>query len=269
MPGPALVPALGENDLMTSPQVVVFTNPDLLAAATAARLVTKLVDTQAAKGSASLVLTGGRTGIAVLSHLLAAPAKDAVDWSRIDFYWGDERFLPAGHPDRNETQAREAFLDHIPVTPSRVYAMEPSDGRFGDDPDRAAEAYAELLASQDAPVPAFDVCMLGVGEEGHTASIFPHSPAVHETELTVVAVRDCPKPPPTRVSLTLPAIRRADEVWLLTTGDAKADAVAMALSGADEVQIPAAGARGQRRTLWLLDKTASSKLPPAFMPPMG
>ncbi|TCO48947.1 6-phosphogluconolactonase [Actinocrispum wychmicini] len=235
-------------------QVVVHANPDLLAAATAARLVTTLVDVQAEKRSASLVLTGGRTGIAVLSHLLAEPARDAVDWSRVDFYWGDERFLPAGHPDRNETQARAALLDHLPVHPSQVHAMEPSDGRFGDDPDRAAEAYATQLG---AP---FDVLLLGVGEEGHTASIFPESPAVYETERTVVAVRDCPKPPPTRVSLTLPEIRRAGEVWLLTTGDAKADAVGEALGGASEVRIPAAGAIGQRRTLWLLDKAAAAKV---------
>jgi 6-phosphogluconolactonase len=256
---------LREDDLMTSSQVVVFANPDLLAAATAARLVTTLIDAQAAKGSASLVLTGGRTGTAVLSHLLAAPARDAVDWSKVDFYWGDERFLPAGHPDRNETQAREALLDHVNVTPSHVHPMEPSDGRFGDDPDQAAAAYAELLA-QDGSVPEFDVLLLGVGEEGHTASIFPDSPAVHEKELSVVAVRDCPKPPPTRVSLTLPAIRRASEVWLLTTGDAKAGPVALALGGVDEVEIPAAGARGQRRTLWLLDKTAAAKLPAPPLP---
>lgn len=253
---------------------MVFANPDLLAAATAARLVNGLVDAQAAKGSAALVLTGGRTGIAVLSHLLAAPARDAVDWSRIDFYWGDERFLPAGHPDRNETQAREALLDHVHVTPERVHAMEPSDGKFGDDPDRAADAYAQLLASQAKPedhglVPTFDVCLLGIGEEGHTASIFPSSPAVYETERTVVAVRNCPKAPPTRVSLTLPAIRRASEVWLLTAGDSKAAAIAMALGGAGEVQIPAAGATGQRRTLWLLDKAAASKVPHMFQPPLS
>jgi 6-phosphogluconolactonase len=208
------------------------------------------------------VLTGGRTGTAVLSHLLATPARDAVDWSKVDFYWGDERFLPAGHPDRNETQAREALLDHISADHARIFAMEPSDGKYGDDPDRAAEAYATLLAAQGhGQVPEFDVCLLGVGEEGHTASIFPDSPAVHEKVSTVVAVRDCPKPPPTRVSLALPAIRRAKEVWLLTTGDSKADAVALAVGGASEVDIPAAGALGQRRTLWLLDKTAASKLP--------
>jgi 6-phosphogluconolactonase len=262
---------LREDGGMTAPQVVVYANPDLLAAATAARLVTKLADVQAAKGSASVVLTGGRTGIAVLAHVFDAPARDAVDWSRVDFYWGDERFLPSGDAERNETQAREALLNHVLVDPARVHPMAPSDGRYGDDPDRAADAYAELLASQAKPaehalVPAFDVCLLGVGEEGHVASIFPDSPAVHETGRTAVAVRDCPKPPPTRVSLTLPAIRQATEVWLITTGESKADAVATALGGAGEVQLPAAGARGQRRTLWLLDGPASAKVPDPVKP---
>ena len=245
---------------MNGPQVVVHRDGDLLAAATAARLLTRLIDAQAARGVASLVLTGGRTGTAVLEHLRALPGLDAVDWSRVDLYWGDERFLPSGHPDRNETQARAALLDHVPVDPARVHAMEPSDGRFGDDPDAAAEAYAAVLTSAGGgSVPEFDVLLLGVGEEGHVASIFPDSPAVHERALPVVAVRDCPKPPPTRVSLTLPAIRRAHEVWLMTTGEAKAEAVASALTGANEVDLPAAGATGQRTTLWLLDTTAAAK----------
>jgi 6-phosphogluconolactonase len=195
----------------SAPQTIVHGSPALLAAATAARLVTRLVDTQAARGSASVVLTGGRTGTAVLEQLRATPARDAVDWSRVDFYWGDERFLPAGDPERNETQARVALLDHVPVDPARVHPMAPSDGEFGDDPEAAAEAYAELLAAaaraeDHYPAPTFDVCLLGVGEEGHTASIFPDSPAVYETERSVVAVHGCPKPPPVRLSLTLPAL---------------------------------------------------------------
>ena len=252
---------------MNAPQVVVHRDGDLLAAATAARLLTRLIDAQAARGTASLVLTGGRTGTAVLEHLRALPGLLAVDWARVDLYWGDERFLPSGHPDRNETQARAALLDQIPVDPARVHAVEPSDGSFGDDPDAAAAAYAEVLASAgDGTVPEFDVLLLGVGEEGHVASIFPDSPAVHEKSLSVVAVRNCPKPPPTRVSLTLPAVRRAREVWLMTTGEAKADAVAAALTGADEVRLPAAGAVGQERTLWLLDTTAAAKVPDSVTP---
>ena len=198
--------------MSTQPQIVAYGSPELLAAATAARLVTRLVDAQAAGGSASVVLTGGRTGTAVLEQLRAAPARDAIDWSRVDIYWGDERFLPAGDPERNETQARAALLDHVPVDPARVHAMAPSDA--GLTPEAAADEYADLLAKAARPedhgaVPGFDVCLLGVGEEGHTASIFPDSPAVYETERSVVAVHGCPKPPPVRISLTLPAIRHA------------------------------------------------------------
>jgi 6-phosphogluconolactonase len=249
-------PANTEERAVSERQVVVHANADLLAAATAARLVTSLVDAQAEWGSASLVLTGGRVGIAVLAHLRDSPARDAVDWSAVDLYWGDERFLPSGHPDRNETQAREALLDHVPVSPERVHAMAPSDGEFGDDPDAAAAAYAEILAAAEE----IDVCLLGVGEEGHTASLFPDSPGVHETAASVVAVRNCPKPPPTRVSLTLPALRRATEVWLIAAGEAKREAVTQALTGADEIKLPAAGARGRRHTRWLLDEAAAAGL---------
>jgi 6-phosphogluconolactonase len=255
-------------------EVVVYANPGLLAAAAAARLVTRLVDLQAAKGYASLVLTGGGTGTAVLEELYRSPARDAVDWAHLDIYWGDERFVPADSDERNEKQAREALLDKVPVDPKRVHAMAASDGEFGDDADAAASAYAKVLAANARPedhgdVPTFDITLLGLGGEGHTASVFPDSPAVYETERSVVAVRNCPKPPPTRISLTLPAIRRSLEVWLLTAGEAKADAVALALAGAGEIQLPVAGARGQRRTLWLLDRTAAGKLTKVYRPPLS
>lgn len=252
-----------------NPEVVVHDNADLLTAACAARLVTTLADRQAAQGSASLVLTGGGTGIAVLEQLRDSPARDAIDWSRLDLYWGDERFVPADDDERNAKQARTALLDHVPVDPERVHPMAPSDGEFGDDPDAAAAAYAGLLTAgadqanhsgHPGAVPRFDVLLLGLGGEGHTASIFPESPAAYEAERSVVAVRDCPKPPPTRISLSFPAIRSADEVWLMTSGEDKATAVALALTGASEVHIPAAGARGRQRTLWLVDKAAASRL---------
>jgi len=256
------------------PEVVVYATPALLAAAAAARLVTRVVDVQASRGHASVVLTGGAVGIAVLRELRSSPARDAIDWRHVELYWGDERFLPSGHPERNETQAREALLDHVPVDPARVHPMAASDGEYGGDVDAAAAGYAALLRAAARPedhgvVPAFDVLMLGIGGEGHTASIFPSSPAVYETERTVVGVHGCPKPPPARISLTLPAIRSATEVWLATTGTAKAAAVAMALGGAGATQIPAAGATGRRRTLWLLDRQAAAKLPLAYTPALA
>lgn len=258
---------------MSSPDVVVHATAEVLAAAAAARLVTRLVDIQTAAGSASVVLTGGRSGIAVLGQVARTAAAAAVDWRRLDIYWGDERFLPAGHPERNETQARAALLDHVNVDPARVHPMGSSDGHWGNDPDAAARTCADELLHRlrpedhGRPAPSFDVCLLGVGEDGHVASVFPGSPAVYETDRAVVAVRGAPKPPPTRITMTLPAIRCAAEVWLVVAGSDKAAAVALALRGAGEVQLPAAGATGRRRTLWMLDRDAAAKLPRDFVPP--
>jgi 6-phosphogluconolactonase len=248
-----------------SPEILVHADGRLLAKAAAARAVTRLVDAVSAAGRANLVLTGGGIGTAVLAELAAAPARDAVDWQRVDFWWGDERFVPAGHPDRNETSARAALLDAIDVDPARVHPMPGPDGPDGDDPEAAAARYAaELRAAtrpeDHGPVPAFDVLMLGIGPEGHVASLFPGMPALYDNR-PVVAVRGSPKPPPVRISLTLPSIQAAREVWILASGAEKSGAIALALSGAGPVQLPAAGARGRQRTLYLLDATAAAKIP--------
>ncbi|GAA1822525.1 6-phosphogluconolactonase [Planosporangium flavigriseum] len=244
------------------PKVFVYPDGPQLVASVAGRLATRVAALQAEKGTASVVLTGGRTGIALLAELTAGSGHSAVDWSRVDFFWGDDRFVSSDNPDRNARQAYEALLDHLPVDPRRVHVMEPANGRFGYDPDAAAAAYEELLVRYGDATggPLFDICLLGVGEEGHVASVFPDSPAVHEERRMVVAVRDCPKPPPTRISLTLPTIRRSDQVWLITTGAAKAEAVAAAVCGADQRSLPAAGARGLDCTLWFVDAEAARGL---------
>lgn len=252
-----------------SASVVVQANPALTAQAAAARLVTRLVDALAARDTAHVVLTGGGTGIAVLAAVAASPARDAVDWRRLHVWWGDERFLPDGDPERNETQARDALLDAVPLDPAHVHAMPPSDGPDGDDAEAAADRYAAALAAAARPedhgdCPSFDVLLLGMGPDAHVASLFPEHPALYENDRTVVAVHGAPKPPPTRLSLTLPAIRQAEEVWLVVTGADKAAAVSMALTGSGEVQVPAAGVRGRHTTRWLLDRDAAGRLPPGL-----
>jgi 6-phosphogluconolactonase len=216
-------------------------------------------------GTASVVLTGGGVGTAVLRHvagLAAEPARERVDWTAVDVWWGDERFVPAGDDERNERGAREALLDPVGVPAGRVHAMPASDAGF-DTPEEAADWYAGQLAAaapQGEALPRFDVLLLGMGPEGHVASIFPDSPAVRD-ERPVVAVRDCPKPPPTRVSLGFAAIGTAEEVWLLVSGEGKAEAVARALGGAARDELPAAGVHGRQATRWLLDAAAASRLP--------
>ncbi len=252
---------------MTTPEVLVHRDAGLLAEAVAARLVTRLADVSAGRGHASVVLTGGGIGTAVLGELAAA--RDAVDWRHLDIWWGDERFLPTGHPERNETGARAALLDHVDVATERVHPMPGPDGPDGDSPEAAAARYAGLLRAAATPedlvaAPSFDVLMLGIGPEAHVASLFPGQPGLHEEERTVVAVHGSPKPPPVRLTLTLPAIQAASEVWIIASGPDKADAIRLALSAADPVQVPAAGARGRQHTLFLLDRPAAAKVPPQF-----
>jgi 6-phosphogluconolactonase len=231
--------------------VVVVPDADTLAATVASRLVNKIVDAQAERGAASIVLTGGRIAAKVLAALKDLPAAAAITWSSVDLWWGDERFLPAGDPDRNETQARAAVLDALPLDPARVHPMPAAGGPDGDDAVAAAARYARELGDR----PAFDVLMLGVGEDGHVASLFPGHPVLAETG-TTAATFDSPKPPPTRVTLTLPTIQGADEVWLIAAGPDKTEAVGRALDG--DQALPAAHATGATRTYWLLDEAAAA-----------
>jgi 6-phosphogluconolactonase len=250
---------------VSTPEVFVHATGDLLASAAAARTITRLADAIAAEGRAHLVLTGGGIGTKVIAAIGASPARDAVDWNLVDFWWGDERFEPAGDKERNETGARAALLDELGIDKARIHAIHGPDGPDGDDVDAAAARYAAELAAAagaGADVPAFDVLMLGIGPEGHIASIFPESPAAHAGG-SVVAVRNSPKPPPTRISLTFGAIQAAREVWILASGAEKAEAVGEALSGVSQDKLPAAGARGLDRTLFLIDEAAASELPPA------
>ncbi|SEO42346.1 6-phosphogluconolactonase [Trujillonella endophytica] len=249
------------------PDVVVQPDADRLARVVAEALVARLAAAQAVHGAASVVLTGGGIGTAVLRHvaeLAAEPVRERVDWTAVDVWWGDERFVPAGDADRNERGAREALLDAVGVPAERVHAMAASDAGFAG-PEEAADRYAGELAAaagDGRSLPRFDVLLLGMGPEGHVASIFPGTPAVRD-ERPVVAVRDCPKPPPTRISLGFPAITSAEEVWLLISGEGKAEAVALALGGAPREELPAAGVHGRRATRWLLDAAAASRLPAA------
>ena len=248
-----------------TPDVVVEIDAEHLARAAAEALVARLAAAQAVHGSASVVLTGGGVGIAVLEHvaaLAAEPVRETIDWEHVDVWWGDERWVPADSDERNEKQAREALLGPVGVPEHRIHAIPPSDGEFAEPEDAAAWYAGELVLAADGGhvVPRLDLLLLGMGPEGHVASIFPGSPAV-SADGTVVAVRDCPKPPPTRVSLGFPAINAAEEVWLLVSGDAKAPAVARALAGAAPAELPAAGVHGSRATRWLLDRAAASELP--------
>ena len=251
----------------------VLRSPDeaALVASTAGMLTARLVERQADAGIVHLVLTGGGVGTALLAELATPPFRDAVDWSRVEVWWGDERFLATDDPERNETAARVALLDEVPVEPARVH---PIDG-----PDRAASAeasaaaYADLLAAR-APdgraTPAFDVVLLGIGPDGHVASLFPEMPAVHVVDRSVVAVHGAPKPPATRVTMTFPALNAARDVLVLAAGREKSDAVRLACdASAGPLQVPASGVHGIERTIFCVDEDAAARLPTTMGRPVA
>jgi len=247
------------------PEVEVEKSAEELAERTAERVVSVLGAALRGTGGAHLVVTGG----GILEQVLQALARrgPALEWRRIHIWWGDERYVPADSPDRNDVPAMELLFDRIDVDPAKLHRMPPADAGFGDDAESAAESYAAELAravpgGADSAVPPFDVVLLGVGPDGHCASLFPGHPGTRVVDTSVIAVRDSPKPPPTRLSLTFAALDAAKEVWFVASGEAKAEAVARALSGTvDRTDVPSAGPRGRHRTLWLLDRAAAAELP--------
>lgn len=248
---------------MTAPQTIVRATKEELSAAVSEQLAQRIVAAQQARGIAHIVLTGGSMGGATLTGLRDDQYR-TIDWSTVHVWWGDERFVPTSSPDRNETEARRALLDHVDIPAANVHVMAPSDGEYGTDLAAAAAGYATELADYTGTnagmrVPAFDVLMLGVGPDAHVASLFPHHPAQKIDDTTVIAVRDSPKPPPLRISLTFTAINAAREVWLLVAGTEKAAAVTHAnTEGADRWDYPATGAHGSATTIWWLDEAAAS-----------
>jgi 6-phosphogluconolactonase len=236
--------------------VVVHPGRQALADAAAARLVVALVDAQSARGVAQVSLTGGSMGSQIIASLVHVPARDAVDWSRVHVWWGDERWLPQGDPDRNDTQNDAAGLAGLGLDPAHVHRVAGPDR--SENAEAGAAAYAADLAAHGGD--AFDVMVLGVGPDGHVASLFPHHPAAATAGTDAVAVHDSPKPPPTRVSLTRECLERSREVWFLVSGGDKADAVRRGVTGAPFATTPAAHVHGQHRTLWLVDTDAAADL---------
>lgn len=248
--------------IQTDKRVVISPDAASLADGVAARLLGLLRRRTVDGKTVHIALTGGTIGTRVLQAAGAADRRSEVDWSLVHFWWGDERFLPRDSAERNERGAREALLERIAVPAANIHAMAASDA--GLSLDEAADAYAGELAafgSDDQPWPSFDVCFLGVGPDAHIASLFPDRPEIQVTDRAVVAVRDSPKPPPERVSLTRPVLNSSKRVWMVLSGTDKAAALGLALAGASYESVPAAGAKGRKRTVLFVDRDAATDVP--------
>jgi 6-phosphogluconolactonase len=241
---------------MTEPEVAVSADKEAVAYAAGERLLATLAEVLADKDEAHLGLTGGSLGSAIWAAVAASPAKDSVDWSRVRVWWGDERYLPAGDADRNDVQNDKAGLASLGLAPAKVHRVEGPDRSA--DAEASAAAYATTV--RDHGQGAFDVMLLGVGPDGHVASLFPRHPAQLTSDAITVAVHDSPKPPPDRVSLTFEALNRSDRVWFLVSGADKAEAVGRGVAGAPPEQSSAAQVRGSDETIWFVDEAAAADL---------
>ena len=241
--------------------VVVESTPTTLAERVADRFLTRVRARTKNGRTAHIALTGGSMGGAVLRAVREHPKVGKIDWSLVHFWWGDERFVAEADADRNAVQSREALLDHISVPAENVHEVAASDS--GVTLDEAADAYAAELArfsSDEHPWPSFAVCFLGVGSDGHIASLFPDRSEVTETAAAALPVRDSPKPPSERITLTRPVINSSKRVWLVLTGADKASALGLALAGASYTNVPAAGAKGRKRTVFFVDQAAAAEV---------
>lgn len=242
-------------------KVLVHEDRNAIAEVVGGRIIRTATRVLAEQDVMNIVLTGGSVGIAVLAAINEAKNRDTVDWGRVHLWWGDERWVAAGHPDRNDQQARDALLSHLTLPDSNIHSFPASDE--GLDLEAAATRYASELAaaSPSGELPKFDLLLLGVGPDGHIASLFPERSDLVDAQGTVVAVRDSPKPPPERLSLTLPAINSAERVWLVLAGADKASALGLALAGAGKYQVPVAAVEGTRRTVFFVDQLAAAEVP--------
>jgi 6-phosphogluconolactonase len=251
-------------------RVLVHPDGESLAGAVAARVITKLIDLIEQQGDATLLLTGGTAAMSVLDAIRRSPARDSVDWSTVSFWWTDERWVASDSDERNERQAREALLDHIRIDQEKVHPFPASDQ--AEDMESAAEAYAAELAAHtpgNAIAPRFDIAFLGVGSDGHVAALFPNNAGIQEKSRRVIAVQSAPKPPPERLSLTLPVLNSSQRIFIVLGGPDKAAVLGLALAGASQEEVPLAGVLGIRRTVLFVDSEAAAEVPEELIAPQS
>jgi 6-phosphogluconolactonase len=234
--------------------VNVYDNPEDLAQAAASEFAARAGEAIGERGRSAVVLAGGSTPRAMYGFL-ARDYRDRIDWNNVHVFFGDERGVPPDHDDSNYKMARESLLDHVPL--GSVHRMQ---GELP--PDEAAEAYEQELRDFFGPgdLPRFDLILLGTGDDGHTASLFPETSALEVHDRWAVA-NPVPKLETTRITLTVPVINAARTVYFLVAGEGKAGPVAEILEGnPDPREYPASLIQPANGPTWMLDRAAASGL---------
>jgi 6-phosphogluconolactonase len=243
------------------PAVRTFSNLEALSGAVAGNIAERIQSSTPGGKMFSLVLSGGNTPRA-LYEILGAEFRDRIPWEKVVLFWGDERYVSHTDPQSNYRMAEETLLSKIPIPPGNVHPMPTGF----DQPQEAARAYEKLLRDRfPSPWPQFDLVLLGLGDNGHTASLFPHSPTLSETRQWVAASASSAKPA-ARLTLTLPALNHANEIYFLVAGAGKARALRVAITGNPEAgSCPAAMVRPEHgKVVWWADEAAAALLPATF-----
>ncbi|MDZ4803869.1 MAG: 6-phosphogluconolactonase [Candidatus Eisenbacteria bacterium] len=238
-----------------TPTILVLPTPIELFSTAARRATASLGEAIAARGVAHLVLAGGATPAGLYQRLAMPDSRHRVDWKNVHFWWGDERGVPIEDPASNYRMARDTLLAHLDLEPSRVHRMV-ADPTGLEASARRYDQQIETNVSKERGSVRFDLVLLGVGADGHTASLFPHRPTLGMTDQRVAAVTGTDDWP--RLTLTLPVINAARHVHILASGISKARAVARALTGEPGPDSPASLVRPDPgQLLWMVDEEAN------------
>lgn len=229
-----------------------------LARAAAELFVSRVRQAVEHRGEATVALSGGSTPKQMGQLLADAEFRSRVPWNRLRVFWGDERWVPLDSPESNAGEAIRTFLSHVGIAKDRIHPFE----TVGVTPEESAQRYEQLIA-QSVPglsSPIFDLVLLGMGDDGHTASLFPHTPAIYESE-RLVAPNFVPKLETTRLTFTPPLINAAREVAFLAAGENKAQRLAEVVEGPLEPErLPSQTVRPEGGPLWLVDRAAARSL---------
>eukprot|EP00850_Spirogloea_muscicola_P024328 SM000648S20276 [mRNA] locus=s648:208:1946:+ [translate_table: standard] len=223
-----------------------------------------------AQGAFTVVLSGGSL-VKALGVLAEEPFKGSIDWSRWHVFWADERLVPLDNADSNYKAANDEFLSKVAIPPGQVYAINPSLPVEGAADDYETNLRHLVSASvlqtaspmgQSGPCPRFDLILLGMGPDGHVASLFPHHPLIKEASKWVAPISDSPKPPPERITLTFPIINAAAHIGFVTAGGGKADMLKTIFGDAvEEGSLPAQlVCPKQGELVWFVDEPAAAAL---------
>ncbi|WP_020585801.1 6-phosphogluconolactonase [Desulfobacter curvatus] len=243
----------------SQPEINVFSNHEKLSSALAAYIVRQETDAVARRGRFCVALSGGSL-INIIGPPLATLSAD-IDWSAWHIFWADERWVPKESPDSNYNLANRRLLTHVGIPAGQIYAADDSLA-----PAATAQTYENLMRNvlkpESGPWPRFDLILLGIGPDGHTASLFPNHPVLGETQRWVLPVTDAPKPPPIRITITLPVINNARSVLFVAAGEQKASILSRVLnSNGKRPPLPSQLVKPSDGKLeWFLDRAAAAGL---------